>query len=350
MVLVLLAGGTGGHVYPAIATYIEMSARGHSVHIVTDVRGNNLINEYSTVHQINFSVIQITSYGWTGGVFRRIKALCFFIKNIYDFFLIFYKLKPHIVWGFGSYVSLSGLLVSCIMRITNGLYQHDLVFTKTNRLSIHFTKYISIMHEDIKKDNYYVVGAVIRNEFILHVAKYAVKKNKILILGGSLGASIWNIIPEIIEGLDVEVVHQTDDVEYTLNEYRKYGFSEKNVYVTRMLFDIYKHIAEANIIFSRAGIVSIYEILLYRKFAFYLPIKKSVNDHQMKNAKWVESYHCGLVLTSFSHLREMIIEMMNTENVLEHNIRNLRFDGNIELSNLIENIFKYAIYNTDIGT
>lgn len=325
MKYILLSGGTGGHIYPALSVYYELERRGHKVYIVTDIRGIRIINN----DKIN--TILINSYGYSGLILNKARSILYIFKNIYDFILIFNKLKPDMVWGFGSYVSLSGLFVAYIMHIKNGLYHHDLVLTRVNYIAQYFTKYITTMHQDIKMNNSHVIGAIMKKEFTYTYHKTC--KNNILIIGGSQGSSIWNIMPEILYNLDVNILHQTNDIKETTKYYAKYNI--QNVKIVKYIENMSKAIQEANIIFSRAGIMSILEILFHNKYAFYLPIKNSVNDHQLYNALWVEKNKYGEIIHSFSNIRDKISSLLSKENTIH--VHNIDFQGHVNLANFIEN-------------
>ena len=343
MKLILLTGGTGGHVYPALTIYLEMRKRKHDVVIVTDSRGKKIIDNYCSIHHIECSTIEVKAYQYSGNIFSKIKSIFYSILSLIHCIKIFYKMKPDLIWSFGSYVSLPGLVAAFILRIERGFYHNDIVITRTHNIAINFSNYVSVMHEDVRiefKDKH-IVGAILRKEF---QKKYESKRrNKILIIGGSQGSSVWDILPGILTGIDIEIVHQTSTPEIIQNEYQKNNFYMPKVRVVRNIDNMSKEIQESNLVFSRGGISSICEILYCKKYAVYYPIQRSINNHQLENAKWGVQNDNGIVITTIDpiSIREVVLSI--TKDI--HNtcgIPSLSFDGQKNLSDLMENIIKYS--------
>ena len=217
--IIFSAGGTGGHILPALNLMKHFSDNGYEVLIVTDKRGNNLIN----------SNLKYRSYILTAGTLTNKNIL----RKILSIFIIFYSLlrsivilrkeKADLIIGLGGYVSFPISFISQFLGVPLVIYENNLVLGRANKYLLSSAKKI-LLAKTIKK-NFPIkykkkireVGSILHKD-IINYSKF--KKNKkeenfsILILGGSQGAEIFGkVVPSVIkmikkEGYDIEVNQQ----------------------------------------------------------------------------------------------------------------------------------------------
>lgn len=288
--ITLIAGGTGGHVFPAIALGEEIEKYG-KVKFITDQRTLHLFYEESDVQCISCR--------------RPSECFWFFISiaiNFFKFFIMFLKNRPKVVCGFGGYVSFSGIIAAWFLRIPTVIHEQNKQAGRVNRfLSIFATKTTTAFYETfgLKKKSIHV-GMPIRN-CIKESAKLSKQKKdkesiSLLITGGSQGASIFSkIIPEAITML-------SQDIKNKLTVYhqvrREDIFSVELLYQSNKLnyFELspfFKNINEiysnVDIVISRAGASSLFEAVEHKKPSIVIPFSLSKDNHQSKNASFFKN-------------------------------------------------------------
>ena len=289
MKIILISGGTGGHVFPAIALSEEMNRHLINHYILTDKRCkyifetrnlNCKIINSSTISK-NFLLMPVSLIKIFFGL---IESLLFFIKE-----------RPSLVIGFGGYTSLPSILAAKLLKVPIILHEQNAVMGKANKFLSNFSDFVALTFKKTlhapKKSVY--TGIPIRTDFFLkkNISKAISNKLRILVLGGSQGATVFSkIIPEIIS-----LLKKKDQSKVTLiQQARKEDIKNlKDVYyrnnidfiVKDFFTDISEEMYNSDIIISRCGASTLAEINAYSKFCILFPLLTSKDNHQYENAK-----------------------------------------------------------------
>lgn len=292
-VIVLTGGGTSGHVTPNIALIPKLRALGHEIHYIGSKNGleKQLIEKEA-----------IPYYGIDAGKLRRYADL----KNLTDIFrivtgfrqafIVLKRIKPDVVFSKGGFVSCPVVWASWVRRIPVVVHESDITPGLTNRLSIPFAKKICYTFPEtanhIPADKAVFTGLPIRDEVTLgdrlrgiKLCSFSSVKPVIVIMGGSQGSeSINKEIRKILNRLlcKFQICHLCgkDNIKPELDVIKGYKQFE---YINKELPDIF---ACADIIISRAGATTLFEILALKKPALLIPLTKNASrGDQILNAK-----------------------------------------------------------------
>ncbi len=306
--IVLTAGGTGGHVYPAEALAEELERRGYRLMLITDARGKD--NYKGRLGKMpNVAV-------WSGGIVGKSKL--FKIKSLFKTCIgivqagwVLLKEKPECVVGFGGYASFPASMAALLSGVDLVLHEQNSVMSRTNRF---LSRYASLVAQSFKKVKYapknvktVLCGMPVR-ESIVEAAKsgypeLGVKdKMQILVLGGSQGAKVFGeVVPEAIKMLDenmqkrLKIFQQCRADEE--DDLRKVYENTKCEVVVSHFFenmaDLYSH---THLVISRAGASSVSEIAVAGVPSLLVPLPTAADDHQTGNAKEFSETGAGIVI------------------------------------------------------
>lgn len=320
--IILTAGGTGGHVFPAESLAEELSARGYRLALVTDSRGKD--NYHGKLGEIpNYSV-------WAGALVGKsklfkIKSLFKTCIGILQAAVILLKHKPVCVVGFGGYASFPCSMAAILLGIDLVIHEQNSVMSRTNRF---LGKYATFIAQSFKNAKYapsrtqqILTGMPIRrNIAALQLRQYAPfddnGKFRLLIIGGSQGAKIFGeVIPAAIKKLPLEqqkklqIFHQCrkDDLETV-----KAGYAgcAAELTVSHFFDNMAELYSETALIISRAGASSIAEITAARLPSILIPLPTAADDHQSGNADAIGKNKAGYVLPQKSFTAERLEKLL----------------------------------------
>lgn len=311
---------TGGHITPALAVIEELQARKLNIEIVYFGRkysfegDKTLSNDYEIVSKLS----GITYYNLeTGRLQRRfslktIISLLRIPKGLYQAYKDLKQEKPEVVLSFGGYLAVPVVLSSALLKIPVITHEQTVVIGLSNRIISWFAKKILVTWEKSLKyfpqEKTTVVGNPVRKDIFTTDKKTiknlppklkAILKSKldnpnkklIYVTGGNQGSQtinhvVWDLLPELLK--DYSVVHQCGRKDWTAVEKGKIKIPEDdNYYVAPwidekqigLVFNI------ADIIVSRAGANTVYEVACLAKPTIFIPIPWVVNNEQQKNAE-----------------------------------------------------------------
>lgn len=357
-------GGTGGHIYPALAVADELSKNGAKVYYV----GNKRNMEYELASKKGYRFLHVSIKGMPRGLnpklfwwgVKLVKAILYSIRYIK-------KYKPNAVFATGGYVS-APMIFACIITKTPYM-MHDcdampgLVTRKLSRKA----KYVSLAFEKAKKfipnKRAIVTGNPIREEFKTISkekarAEFNLDNSKLIlaIMGGSQGAKSINntaveLLKEFSQELNLQVIFQTGKKNYDeVTEHLRQiypAFEQDNNLIVRPYFDNMVSVLKASdIVISRAGSLSLSEICASNVAPILVPYPHAAANHQRINAKsLLEAGACIYIEDSElepNKLRETILELINNQikmNYLKQNSTYLaKLDAVKDIVNLITNI------------
>ena len=293
----LVTGGTGGHVFPAIAVAKELVARGCKVCVVVDERGYRFVDE-EYLRSIDVQCKVLSSSNTYGGLRAKLKFIVSFVKSIPDIRNLFASFAPSAVVSFGSYASFAVASYAFIARIPLILHEQNTVLGNAHKPFASKAKCIGLGFPDTKpnNNNLHYVGNPIRPSISSYLnVEYVVpdKELCILITGGSQGANgldinvarALSILPESIR-TSLVVAHQTreSNVDYVKRVYGECGIKHE---VAAFFDDMGSRLSSVHLVVCRAGAATIAENLYMARPAIYIPHPHSYSDHQRKNAEFV---------------------------------------------------------------
>ncbi|MFV5688571.1 undecaprenyldiphospho-muramoylpentapeptide beta-N-acetylglucosaminyltransferase [Flavobacterium sp. ZT3R25] len=338
---ILSGGGTGGHIYPAIAIANELKFRFPDAEILF-VGANNKM-EMQKVPQAGYKIKGL----WIAGLQRRltfdnalfpIKLLSSLLKSR----TILKEFKPDVVIGTGGFASGPLLQVAGIAGIPTVIQEQNSYPGITNKLLSKKASKICVAYENLErffpKGKMILTGNPVRQDLIDIESKRAEaiqyfnldsKKKTLLILGGSLGARRVNqLIEKELENIlsqNVQVIWQCGKLY--LEDYKKYN--KENVQVVAFIERMDLVYAAADVIISRAGASSVSELCIVGKPVIFIPSPNVAEDHQTKNAQAIVDKKGALMLkeseldSQFGLVFEALLKDQGKQNQLSENIKQL---------------------------
>ena len=338
---ILSGGGTGGHIYPAIAIANELKARFPDAEFLFVGAQDKM--EMQKVPQAGYKIIGL----WISGLQRRltfdntlfpVKLLSSLLKSR----TIIKQFKPDVVIGTGGFASGPLLQVAAIAGIPTVIQEQNSFPGITNKLLSKKANRICVAYENLErffpKEKMILTGNPVRQDLIdieskreeaIQYFNLDPNKKTVLVLGGSLGARRVNqlIEKELANMLsqNVQVVWQCGKLY--LEEYKKYNSTHVQVVAFIERMDLVY--AAADIVISRAGASSVSELCIVGKPVIFIPSPNVAEDHQTKNAKAIVDKKGALMLkeveldAQFGLVFEVLLKDQGKQNQLSENIKAL---------------------------
>ena len=304
--VMLTAGGTGGHIYPAEALAQELIKRGYDVEFATDSRGKG--NYHGALGSVkNYALLSGALVG---------KSKLFKIKSLFKTGLgvlqacfLMLKKRPDCVVGFGGYASFPCSVAAILLGIDLVLHEQNSVMSRTNRLLGKYATIIAKSFENVKflPENKKIIytGMPVREQIVkLYKENRKITDDdfKILVLGGSQGAKVFaDVVPEAIKNLNekstkrIKVVQQCrqEDEERISAEYEAAEIDHEVGHFFGNMDELYR---TSDVIISRAGASSVCEILVAGIPSILVPLPIAADNHQYYNAMNIVDKNAGILL------------------------------------------------------
>lgn len=301
--ILIAAAGTGGHVFPALAVAQQLRAEGHRVEWVGTEEQRI---EAKVVPQNDFPLHRIAMTGLRG---HGVKRLLTMPKTLLSAWRqarkLFQQVQPDLVLTFGGYVCAPVGWVAHQRGIPLITHEQNAVPGMTTLLLARWAQFVLLglpldksrpkSQRLMRQSNVYRVGNPLRQDIIAAANRPAESHQNsinLLILGGSLGARIFNqTLPEALARINgtLNVTHQVGAGNKATVEqsYQAVTLTDKQVKVVEFIDDMASTYAAADIIISRAGALSVSEICGIGRAALFVPLPHAVDDHQTANARAV---------------------------------------------------------------
>ncbi len=316
----LATGGTGGHIFPALALKDALEKSGYKVKVTADSR-------FAKFHRFDADNIFIPSANFVMRSPLKILASLFTLfKGLMKALLLIHKEQPKIVIGFGGYVSYPTMLAAIILGKEIILHEANTVIGKVNRILLWRAKYLTTgfpVTKGIKakyKDKVIYTGNPVRPEILASSLKkktrLADNKLSILIIGGSQGAKIFSkIIPEVIVNLPQAIKNKLhicqqakeEDIEIIKAKYAKENIACE---IKSFFNDMNKQLAQADLMISRAGASTIAELIAFKLPAIFIPYPSATDNHQYYNAKEIVDAGGGWVVKEDSNSSAQLLQII----------------------------------------
>ena len=359
----ITGGGTGGHIYPALAVADSLSQNGAKVYYV----GNKRNMEYELATKKGYKFLHVSIKGMP----RKLSPKFFIwgiklVKAILRSIRYIKKYKPDAVFATGGYVSAPMIFACIITKTPYMMHDCDAMPGLVTRKLSKRAKYVSLAFENAKKyipnRNSIVTGNPIREQFKTMTKKDAREElgleNRLTlcIMGGSQGAksinnTVVDLLKEFSQELKLQIIFQTgkknyEDVIEKLSQYYPAYEQDRNLIVKPYFDNMVSVLKASDIAISRAGSLSISEICASETVPILIPYPYAASNHQRINAKaLLDAGACVYLEDSElepNKLRNTIIELLDNPikmNYIKQNASHLaKPDAVVEISTLVEKI------------
>lgn len=299
--IILAAGGTGGHIFPAESLAEELTARGHYVTLITDQR----FADYSAASmkgilaQVPIHYISAASLGHS--VIRRALNALRILRGIWQARQLMKAIKPDAVVGFGGYPSFPTMMAASSLRIPSIIHEQNALLGKANRVLADRVTTIAASFEQtglVKPEcrhKLVVVGNPVRASVrALHevpapeLAQDGILR--LLVMGGSQGALVFSdIVPRAVallpeplrKRLRIDQQTRAEALEDTRHAYEAIGVQAD---LAPFFADVPARLAAAHLVIGRSGASTMAELTCAGRPAILVPYPSAADDHQTANA------------------------------------------------------------------
>lgn len=294
--VLMMAGGTGGHVYPALAVASELLARGYRVEWVGTARGL----EHRVVPAAGIVLHCLSVRGVRGkSVLHKVLGLLLLSLAALQALWLVFRLAPRCVVGMGGYAAGPAGVAAWLLRKPLLIHEQNAVAGTTNRLLAPMaSKIVAGFPGAFKGDiEYTVLGNPVRPELVAagadsHYDFAGQRPLRLLVLGGSLGAlPINQVIPGAVRRLTqdgaaaLEVWHQTGEAHVAAVRDSYGDVPGQGVRVMAFIEDMAQAYAWADLVLCRAGALTVAELAIMGRPAILVPLPHAIDDHQTANAR-----------------------------------------------------------------
>ncbi len=325
--VLIMAGGTGGHVFPALACAREFQARGYSVHWLGTPRG--IENELVPAAGLPLHLIDVSGLRGKSKL-ALLKAPFQLIRALWQARRVMRELQPVCVLGMGGYVTGPGGLAARMNGAPLIIQEQNAVAGTANRSLVPFASRVcegfpNTFGNSAKRRT---TGNPVREELFLETPRDSLRSRKprLLVLGGSLGAEPLNkLLPAALAKVPGELrpqlFHQAgkQHADITAERYRQAGVEAE---VAPFIKDMAHAYAWADLVVCRAGALTVSELAAAGLPSFLVPLPHAIDDHQTRNAEYLAKEGAAFLLpqhaTDADTLAAQLIEvLMHPEKLLD---------------------------------
>ncbi len=304
--LLIAAGGTGGHMFPAQALAEAMLARGWRVKLSTDARGARYTGGFPKAVEI----VQVSSATFArGGMVAKIIAPLRILAGIIGAVWRMRGEKPAVIVGFGGYPTIPALAAAVILRRPRMIHEQNGVLGRVNAFFAPRVDHVACgtwpttLPQGVAGVH---VGNPVRATVMERAAAGYIPPGdypmSVLVIGGSQGARVLSdVVPAAIAALDarlrdlIRVAHQARD-EDQVRVIAAYAAASIRAEVEPFFADVPRRLSEAQLVISRAGASSIADISVIGRPAILIPFAAATGDHQTANARGLVDAEAAILI------------------------------------------------------
>ena len=307
--VVLAAGGTGGHVFPAEALAAELTGRGCRLAVVTDRRGGSWQGALDGVetHRIRAGGIAGKSFA------ARLQNGPELAIGTWQARGILKRLRPAAVVGFGGYASVPTMIAACFGGYHTAIHEQNAILGRANRLLASRVGRIATSFEKVEGLPPQAEAKAVHTGMPVRPAIVVIRETpyppltsdgpvSLLVIGGSQGAHVFSeVIPAALGLLDAGLRNRLrvsqqcrpEDLEQTRSRYQTAGIDAD----TKTFFeDVPERLAAAHLLIGRSGASTVAETLVVGRPAILVPYPHAIDDHQTRNAHAVDEAGAGWLM------------------------------------------------------
>ena len=347
----LAAGGTGGHIFPALAVAEAMNAKGYQSVLFTDQRGEQLLAAMDTL-PVSVRVISAAS-PFQAGFMRRFLALTKLGLGAFSCFWHIGIRRPKVMIGFGGYPSFAPLLMARLFNVPSMVHEQNAFLGRANHAIASRAKLLALSWPQTKNlprgVQTHITGMPVRKAFYVKNRPCCANKKLVLtVLGGSQGASILgDLVPDAIAMIENPLrakmrVNQQARPEQIDQLKARYKALKISASVQPFFNNMPNLLAKSDLVISRSGASSIAELAAIGRASLMLPLPSAMDDHQKANATQMELAGGGYCLdestVSPAFLATRIIQLFEAPEQLRAMAKNATALASPAAANAIANL------------
>lgn len=309
--ILIAAGGTGGHIFPAVSLANTLTARGRAVMFVTDPRGASVSTE---VLGLSDAVTRhtISARSLSGGIKGAAAGVAALARGFLESRRLIREHDPILAVGFGGYPTVPPILAAGLSGLPTVIHEQNALLGRANRRLARGAAAFALSFAQTQrlKSSGQARSAVVGNPVRAEIAALAARPYtppsgviNMLIVGGSQGAQVFSkIIPAAFKSLSapqrarfrISQQCRAEDIEAVREIYASLDMP---VELQTFFEDIPSRLAAAHLVVGRSGASTVAELTAAGRPALYVPYPHAADDHQMANARAVEAAGAGWVMS-----------------------------------------------------
>jgi UDP-N-acetylglucosamine--N-acetylmuramyl-(pentapeptide) pyrophosphoryl-undecaprenol N-acetylglucosamine transferase len=321
--VLLAAGGTGGHMFPASVLAEQLKAIDYEVHLATDTRGLAYVAQLTPMVQHKVPAATVFSSGILALPFRLVTLVFSILMSLY----LVQRLKPKVIVGFGGYPSFGPVMAGLILGRPVLVHEQNAVLGRVNRLAAHYGACVATSYNQTDKVPEAAAERLRRTGNPLRAAVLKAAQTEyseptksggfeLLVFGGSQGASVFSeILPAAVQKLPkglqnrLRIVQQVRkvDMQTTLDTYGKLGVHAE---MREFFDDLPARMRRAHMVVSRGGASTIAELAALGAPSLIVPLPGSLDQDQAVNAREIEHLGGALLLRQAAFTPEKLAEIL----------------------------------------
>ncbi len=316
--VLIMAGGTGGHVFPGLAIAKKLREDGVEVNWLGTEQGP----EARWVPENDIPIHFISIKGFRGkGLIDQLFTPWHILVALFQSISIINQLKPDVVIGLGGYASGPGAIASWILGKKLVIHEQNAKPGTTNQWLAHIANRILEGFPNTFKNrrNVYTVGNPVRAEILnlpspdQRLTPSKTRKH-LLVLGGSLGAAAINtLLPKALarlpEAIRPSVLHQTGE-KHLADTRQSYENAGVEAEIVPFIVEMDKAYSWADVVLSRAGALTIAELCAAGLGAILVPFPYAIDDHQTANANFMAEKEAAILMQQSALTEESLADIL----------------------------------------
>lgn len=310
--ILIAAGGTGGHMFPALALGHALLARGRAVTLVTDRRGARYLDG-----ALPCTIVSAGSP--SGSMVARARGVAQLAKGAVEAFAALRRSRPAAAAAFGGYASVPAALAAAAQRVPLLVHEQNAVFGRANRLIARCAHVLALSFEATAAVpnlpvSRLVTGNPTRPGFAAQIPVADPSRFRILVLGGSQGARVFSdVVPAALALLPadlagrIELAQQCrpEDLERVRAAYAGQSLA---VELAPFFADVAARMAAADLVVTRSGASTVAELLALGRPSLLVPYFHAADDHQAANARALAEAGAAVVIAQPAFTPEALAE------------------------------------------
>lgn len=351
--IILSTGGTGGHIFPALKLSEELRSRGHKVILLTDQRGQKYQEgaSFDGVYLMNL-------HKGTGLVAKMRQLLDISIQTIKSW-ILYRKINPDLVIGFGGYTSAPALMAAYLSCIPFMIHEQNAVLGRVNRWMAPYANLLALGFESTRdvpeKVTTVFVGNPIRDDILAggEIVKETTTKIRLFVFGGSQGATLFStVVPQALSrlpesmqsSLEITMQSREESLEKTRADLDK---TQARITAIQSFFtDMPKQLSQADLIIARSGAMTVSEISAIGRAALFVPLKIAMDNHQFYNVEKIHNAEAAWIILEDDFtpevLSKMLLEILKNPDEMHRRGQAIRHfstpDSTVKLAQQVENL------------
>ena len=327
----IMAGGTGGHIFPGLAVAESLRDKGWRVHWLggKGSPGNpSMESQLVPPRGFAFETIDFSGVRGKGPITLALLPLRL-LKAFWQSIQVMRRVKPQVVIGMGGYIAFPAGMMAVLLNKPLVLHEQNSVAGMVNKILAQVADRVFTAFPNVLKNAQWV-GNPLRTAFLQQArpdVRFAGRSGplRLLVVGGSLGAKALNsVVPQALALIPIEkrpiVTHQsgTKQIDELRANYQAEGVDAN---LTPFIDDTASAFADADLVICRAGASTVTEIAAVGAAALFVPFPSAVDDHQTSNARFLVEQRAGWQIAQSELTPQILAKMLqNTERVALLNI------------------------------